>query len=327
MDNYNNYYGQMPAGQAYYGGVPMYNQPMVYNTVPQPQNKPSLTPDEAKIIQQTPNSKIDVTIDPRDNLRAICNHRQPNTGADLVVQLADGSGDVWCPQCQYRWSPDNLSKEEVKDTCERLISAMQNAKWVGDYGTELIRDYFAMIPLLEKFPDLYEYAMKQFNRYIGTNGYNPANDAAIYSQYNSLMGYAPQQYAPNYGYMGAPAYNQPQQGYMQQPYQAQPQQQQPYGQQATNVNPMQAPMYGQQPQQGYAQQPYQQQPAMNPYAQQNTYQAPMAPTPGVGNPMNQMPAPSYAPANNQSAPVNNGQAVVTDNANGTTTSENTVKLS
>ena len=206
MDMYNNnYYGQQPN---YYGGAAMYNAPMYYNNAMiTPQNNPSLTAEEMKLIQTQNPSKIDISISEVDKFRAICNHKDQNK-VDRVCQVQDGSGDVFCPICNYRWNPENLSKDEVKELCDKLIAAMQNAKWVGDYGVQLTRDYFAMIPLLEKFPDLYEYAMKQFNKYCSTNGYQNANDAAIYNQYNSLMGYS----APNYGY--GPQYSNP---YMNQP--------------------------------------------------------------------------------------------------------------
>ena len=301
----------MNYGQPMYGiGGAIYSQPGYYSYgLPTPNNNPSLTAEEMKLIATQNPSKLDITITEADKFRAICNHKDQNK-IDRVVQLSDGSGDVFCPICNYRWNPDNLSKEEVKELCDKLIAAMQNAKWVGDYGVELTRQYFAMIPLLEKFPDLYEYAMKQFNRYCSTNGYASANDAAIYSQYNNLMGFSsgygynpqPQGY---YGSTVNPQYAQaPQYGMPMNPYAAQGVVQQP----ATNVNPMQAPQYGM---------------PMNPYAAQ----APMQPTPGVGAPINGMAAPNYAPAAAQQPAGTGAAPTVTENANGTTTSESTVKLS
>lgn len=312
----------MNYGQPMYGmGGAIYNQPGYYNYgLPTPNNNPSLTAEEMKLIATQNPSKLDITITEADKFRAICNHKDQNK-IDRVVQLSDGSGDVFCPICNYRWNPDNLSKEEVKELCDKLIAAMQNAKWVGDYGVELTRQYFAMIPLLEKFPDLYEYAMKQFNRYCSTNGYASANDAAIYSQYNNLMGFSsgygynpqPQGY---YGSTVNPQYAQaPQYGMQMNPYAAQGVVQQP----ATNVNPMQAPQYGM-PMNPYAAQGY------DPYAAQAA-QAPMQPTPGVGAPINGMAAPNYAPAAAQQPAGTGAAPTVTENANGTTTSESTVKLS
>ena len=91
MDMYNNYYGQ----PNYYGGPAMYNQPMYYNTgMITPQNTPSLTAEEMKLIQQTNPSKIDITITEADKLRAICNHKDQNK-VDRVAQVQDGSGDVF----------------------------------------------------------------------------------------------------------------------------------------------------------------------------------------------------------------------------------------
>ena len=309
MDNMNYF------GQPIYGMGAAYNQPGYFSYgAPTPQNNPSLTAEEMKLIASQNPSRIDIAISETDKYRAICNHKDQNK-IDRVVQLNDGSGDVFCPICNCRWSSENLSKEEVKELCDKLISAMQNAKWVGDYGVQLTREYFAMIPLLEKFPDLYEYAMKQFNKYCSTNGYTSANDAAIYSQYNNLMGFSsgygynpqPQAYYtnPGQGYYGAPAQQYGgEQGMPMNPYMSQAPVQQP----ATNVNPMQAP-------QGMPMNPY------DPYAAQ----APIQPTPGVGTPISNMAAPNYAPAAAQQPAGNT--PVVTENANGTTTSESSIKLS
>ena len=242
MDNMNYF------GQPVYGMGAAYNQPGYFSYgAPTPQNNPSLTAEEMKLIASQNPSRIDIAISETDKYRAICNHKDQNK-IDRVVQLNDGSGDVFCPICNCRWSSENLSKEEVKELCDKLISAMQNDKWVGDSGVQLTREYFAMIPLLEKFPDLYEYAMKQFNKYCSTNGYTSANDAAIYSQYNNLMGFSsgygynpqPQAYYtnPGQGYYGAPAQQYGgYQGMPMNPYMSQAPIQQP----AKNVNPMQAP--------------------------------------------------------------------------------------
>ena len=282
MDNMNYF------GQPIYGMGAAYNQPGYFSYgAPTPQNKPSLTAEEMKLIASQNPSRIDIAISETDKYRAICNHKDQNK-IDRVVQLNDGSGDVFCPICNCRWSSENLSKEEVKELCDKLISAMQNAKWVGDYGVQLTREYFAMIPLLEKFPDLYEYAMKQFNKYCSTNGYTSANDAAIYSQYNNLMGFS-----SGYGYNPQPQvyYTNPGQGYYGAP----------------------AQQYG-----GYQGMP------MNPY-DPYAAQAPIQPTPGVGTPISNMAAPNYAPAAAQQPSGNT--PVVTENANGTTTSESSIKLS
>ena len=287
--------GQYGGGYGYGQPMPMpgyYNyQPYMYQNAPMPQNLNALTNDEIKILRSArPASKINLNIDQEDYLRAMCTHKDNSTGNDVVYQINDGSGEVYCPICQERWNPDKMTKEEVTDLVNGFVSQIQNMKWVGDMPVDVIREYCAIIPLIRKFPDLYEYAVNNFNKYAGANPYYNAAEAAIYSQYNSLMsgGYAvPQGY---YG-QGVPGYGAPQ-----------PFMNPPMGQPANpNVNPMQAPtMYpqGQQaPAYGYpAPQGYYPQPQPGYYGQgaPTTYGAPQ------GQPMPQTPQP-YSPVFNPAA--------------------------
>ena len=325
----NNYYGNYAAnGMGYnpYYGAGYNGQPMQFNPVQAPVNENALTNDEMKVLQNVRTNALDLNISVEDNLRSICTHKQNNQ--DIVRQLnggmpnANGELEVHCPLCQETWDPTNLSKEEVKEFVHKIISAMQNCKWAGDLNTSLVRDYFPMIPLLKKFPDIYEYSMKQFNRYMDQNQYSAANDASVYGMYNQLtgnynnyysgFGYGyPQQnmaYNPGMGTVnGAPYgqqnvggayYNQPQTMYPQQNmnggYYNQPASTM-YGQQAPMQNPMQA-------QAPYGQQAYGQPPMQN---MQN----------------GQMPQATYSPAGvNQGAtnattaqPDNKGEATTASN--------------
>lgn len=207
----NNMYGTMngaygmgydPNMVGYYNNNPAMGY--VQNT-PMPTNQSTLTPEEAQSIKAAPTNKINIAIEHNDVVRSMCNHK--NNGLDLVQRVGDGSGDVYCPLCGERWNPDLLTKEEIIDLINQLINQMQSAKWVGDLPTELVREYFTMIPLLKKYPDIHEYAMNTFNKYYNANGMVNAQDANVYSMYNSLMGgvnpYAYQQ--PNMGgYMNQP---------------------------------------------------------------------------------------------------------------------------
>ena len=244
MDYNNYYYGQpqyMGQQMTGFAGQPYVQQPML-----QPQNVNAITEEEIKLIAASKPNKLDINISQEDNIRAMCTHK--HNGQDVVQLINDESGDVWCPICQERWSPSRMTKEDITNAVNVIISQMQNAKWAGDLNVALVRDYFPMIPLLKKFPEIYEYSMQTFNKYASQNGYNFANEAAIYSQYNQLMNYAPMTYSNGYtqqqpmSYVpqnGMPVYGQPQQPYMNQPM--------GYGQAATAVNPMQAP-YGVAPQ-------------------------------------------------------------------------------
>lgn len=196
MDNmyYNNFnYANGMMGMGYPG------QSYQYSPMAVPQNSNALTDEEMAIIAKSAPQKLDININEVDNFRAMCTHKR--NGRDMVVRCNDDSGDVYCPICNARWHPEQLSKEEVTSVVNQLISQMQNSKWVGDLNTALVRDYYPMIPLLEKFPEIYDYAMKTFNGYLHQNGYTDANDTSVYAQYNSLMGYGNTNpyMAPQYG--------------------------------------------------------------------------------------------------------------------------------
>ena len=320
MNNY--YYGQQQAmGQPYYNGYDpnMYSYPaMGYNSIPTPANQNALTAEEIQILKNArPSSKIELSIDRNDVLRSMCTHKE--NGRDVVMQVNDGSGDVFCPICGRRWKPDMKTKEEVQELVVELIDQMENAKWAGDLPTDLTRELFTLIPLLNKYPDIHEYAMNTFNKYYSARGMYNAQDTNIYGMYNSLFGAG----MPATGYTGAPMqgyYGQQQtapvqtQGY----YGQQPQGYVPNGVQANAmVNPMQAPTYG-----------------VNPMApnQQFVSQANMmmngtvAPQPYGVQFMNQ---PVYG-APQQQAPVQaeqqNAGPVITPQADGSVTSEKKIDL-
>ena len=320
MDNMNNYYyGQQVMGQPYYGGYDpsMYSYPSYgFNNIPTPANQNALTAEEIQILKNArPASKIDLSIDRNDVLRSMCCHKE--NGRDVVMQVTDGSGEVYCPICQKRWKPDMKTKEEVQELVVELTDQMENAKWTGDLPVDLTRELFTLIPLLNKYPDIHEYAMNTFNKYYSARGMYNAADTNIYGMYNSLFSGAG---TPATGYMGAPM-----QGYygqQQQPYFNQTNQQGYYGQQPSYVpnatanpmvNPMQAPTYG-----------------VNPMApnQQFVSQANMM-MGGTVMPQQQYQPnqPVYgAPQTQQAAQQQNAGPVITANADGTVTSEKKIDL-
>lgn len=327
MMNNNYYYGQQ-MGQPYYGGYDpnMYSyQAMGYNTnIPTPANQNALTAEEIQILKNArPTSKIDLSIDRTDVLRSMCTHK--DNGRDVVMQVTDGSGDVYCPICGHRWKPDMKTKEEVQVLVSELIDQMENAKWAGDLPVDLTRELFTLIPLLNKYPDIHEYAMNTFNKYYSARGMYNAQDTNIYGMYNSLFGAG----MPATGYMGAPMqgyYGQTQQP-MNQGYYGQTQQGYvPNGAPANAmVNPMQAPTYGVNP---YAQnQQFVSQANMmmggTVAPQQPMYNAPAmnAPVYGTAQPAQQAPAPAAQQTTQQ-----NAGPVITPQADGTVKSETKISL-
>ena len=327
MNNY--YYGQQQGmmGQPYYGGYDpnMYSYPAMgfNNNIPTPANQNALTAEEIQILKNArPTSKIDLSIDRNDVLRSMCTHK--DNGRDVVMQVNDGSGDVFCPICGHRWKPDMKTKEEVQELVVELIDQMENAKWAGDLPTDLTRELFTLIPLLNKYPDIHEYAMNTFNKYYSARGMYNAQDTNIYGMYNSLFtGSMPATGYMNNGYYGQPQqtmnqgyYNQASQGYY-------GQQQQGYVPNGTPANAMVNPMqatYGVNPMAPNQQFVSQANMMMNGTVtpQQPMYGNQMN-TPVYGAPQNQTPA--QQPTQQQS-----GEPVITPQADGSVTSEKKIDL-
>lgn len=319
MNNY--YYGQQAMGQPYYNGYDpnMYAYSAYgYNAVPAPANQNALTAEEIQILKNDrPTSKINLSIDRNDVLRSMCTHK--DKGRDVVVQVNDGSGNVYCPICGHTWKPDMKTKEEVQELVTELVDQMENAKWTGDLPTELTRELFTLIPLLNKYPEIHEYAMNTFNKYYSARSMYNAADTNIYGKYNSLFGAG----MPNAGYAGAPMqgygmqqqpnyYNQAPQGYYGQSNGYVPN----VTQNNPMVNPMQVPTYGVNPAAPNQQFVQQANMMMNGTVQQPMYNQPMN-TPVYGTPQ---------PQQAQQQPQQNAGPVITAQADGTVTSEKKIEL-
>ena len=90
--------------------------PMMYDPARlTPQNTNALSEEEIKHIAQKPVNKLDINISQDDNLRSMCTHK--HNGQDMVRRIEDGSGDVYCPLCGARWSPNPVSEEELQSCC------------------------------------------------------------------------------------------------------------------------------------------------------------------------------------------------------------------
>ena len=246
MDTMNNYSMNQQNGvyPNMWGANPYPGAPVMFNpTAPQPANISSLSDEEIKLISQKKPNKIDINISQEDHIRSMCNHN--HNGQDVVRPLNDGSGKVYSPICGAVWNSDIADKEQVQAAVDLIYDQMQNAKWAGDYNIELVRDYFPIIELLKKFPDIHEYAMQTHNKYLNANAYQNANETAVFSQFNNMMYGTPS--VPMMGY--GQYFGQPQQPYAygQQPNMMGQPQQAPYNpvqgyQQGVPANPMNNPM-------------------------------------------------------------------------------------
>lgn len=181
----NNFYGNGvpvdPNNPYMYGQYPY--APVTYANVPLPLNQNALTEDEIKQMLGTKSKRIDLTLDPVEVLRQCCTHKR--NGNDMVQRTIDGK--CYCPLCNEVWRPIHVDEDEVKENLDRVNDMFQTAKWLGDLPVEMTREYFPMGGLLKKFPEIYKYAMENFNRNFNNNSYAQAQDASVYSMFNSLI--------------------------------------------------------------------------------------------------------------------------------------------
>lgn len=270
-----------PNQQQFYGyGAP---RPQARNTQP-------LTPEQISKLRQDVNA-FDMSIPVEDIWRAQCTHKEKN-GASALLQNADGS--YTCTICNATFRMPEFSADEVEVKVNELIDLLQTSKTVYlDMPENLAKNYFQMIPLLEKFKQIWNMSMKNFAMYDGNlAGVNPMSPG--YSGFAAIQGLLTNPYSGGYNPGFVP----------QQPMY--PGYQQPAAQ----------PMYGQQPM-------YQPQaPMMDPSANPMAYGAPMAapaPMPGTipGAPVAAPTAPVAAPAptaQQPQAPAANSQGEIQQQA-------------
>ena len=246
----------MPMGGYNYNG---YQQP-----VPKVMN--NLSQEEIKtLMAQT--SQFSLGLTERESLQAACSHRTIDGTSDSLVYDPE-TGKARCTICGYEFRPieEGASYETIKEASDRIIDILQTIKIMyTDLPSNAAREYFQIIPLIGKVPQLFEFAAKNFAKQeYNAWSYNNANmgGAAMFQNLNNMfgasMGFQPQQ--PQFA-----GYN---------PYAAQPQGQ------VGMPQPMMNPFGYNGASQGY--QPmtagYQYQPTSQPSPVAPTVQAPTAPS-------------------------------------------------
>lgn len=187
----------------------------------------NLTEEEINQLMKT-GSSFSLAITREEQLRGICNHRTADGMGDALT-VDEVTGALKCAICGYTFHQvdPSMTAEEIKENIKVVIDMLQTIKLMFiDLPVESSREYFQLIPLLEKLPGLFEIAAKNMAKHetFGWNYQNP--NMSAYSMFQNLSNIF------GGGMMtGQPVYQQPMnQGFMNPP-------QQPYG----------APMGGQQP--------------------------------------------------------------------------------
>jgi hypothetical protein len=141
-----------------------------------------------KLVQKENGFSLQIT--ETDRLRAGCNHRRQDGYGDAIVE--DNDGVCRCQICGYEFRPIDVqtSKEELNDAVTSIVDILQTIKLLYiDMPADPAREFYQIIPLIEKIPKLFEYAAKdwlqheQFNPY----GYNSRNMNGM-NLFNAVVG-------------------------------------------------------------------------------------------------------------------------------------------
>lgn len=171
----------------------------------------NLSDEEIKqLIKQENNFSLAITNE--DRLRACCNHRWTN-GQDAIAETPEGL--CRCNICGHVFNPlDASTGPEVLQECvTNILDVLQTIKMLYiNMPAETAREFFVIIPLIEKIPKLFEHAVKNYAKYDNFDPYryndkNMGTMALFNMLANSLNNgsglTAPQQQMdPNMGMMG-----------------------------------------------------------------------------------------------------------------------------
>jgi len=204
-----------------------YQQPYMANgmmgtAAPQPNNyriPSTLTAEEIKLLRNQ-GSQFSLGLTNEEMLRAVCNHRSEDGMSDSLV-YDPVNGTAKCTICGYEFRPiePNVDYETIREDVKRVEDILQTTKLMYvDLPQDAAKDFYPVIGLLEKVPQLVEYAAKNMAKHDNYSFYNNQNmgAAAMFQNLSNMfssmsMGYGqPQQQA----YYGQPA-GFPQQAYPQ----------------------------------------------------------------------------------------------------------------
>lgn len=181
-------------------GSPMYSQmqgtgaqfnPGRVNNIGPVKRSNILTAAEQQKLAKKEN-QFSLALTETERLRGICNHRRLDAMGDTLTEDME-TGLCMCTTCGYEFMPldaATTSKEQIQEYVNNIVDVLQTIKLIYiDMPTDAAREFFQIIPLLEKVPQLFEYAVKSYAKHEGMNpyGYNTRNMGAA-NLFNMLVG-------------------------------------------------------------------------------------------------------------------------------------------
>ena len=161
----------------------MYGQ----NKMVVPQNTQPLTQAEQnELKKKSPAFTTELTRD--ELLRSYCTHR--NKDGSTLVENPDGTGT--CTICGETvvFPANGYTKEEVQEIVMKFKNLLNVIKCqYFDIPPQIVKEFFQIMPYVEKVPELYNLAMQNFNSYnrnANMGGTNPVLGTDNYNFWNSF---------------------------------------------------------------------------------------------------------------------------------------------
>jgi hypothetical protein len=125
--------------------------------------KQTLTQEEVELLRKK-GPKFNFKLSKEEFLRAICTHKDPNTGNISLQRNPDGTHT--CSICHETFTLlDRLDRGAIEDICLNFNDLFQTIKTMyGPVPTEGGRELYAFIGFINRMPDFYEVAAEYFAR-------------------------------------------------------------------------------------------------------------------------------------------------------------------
>lgn len=167
-------------GYAYYG-VPNPQAMMKFEN--------ALTAEEIDTLKKKV-SQFSIAMTQEERLRGICNHRTEDGMHDALVQ-DQATGLMTCTICGSSFQPidPDTNYEDIRDSVRKIQNILQTIKLLYiDLPKDAAREYFQIIPLLDKIPQLFEFAAKNFMKHDSSNWNFHNSNPTTYAMFQNLMG-------------------------------------------------------------------------------------------------------------------------------------------
>lgn len=185
----NNYYGNMMPVN---GGFQQQPAMMQYATnIQKPLMTQPLQKDEAAVLQNKGGAGFSTKITTEEMYRSYCTHKSLDSNNNFNL-IPNADGTVTCPICGATIDVKELVPSEVQEHVDAVLNDMENIKLCYlDISPEVARQYFPIMPLLEKLPKLAALATANFSKYEAIRQQGAINSTNInpygVNAYNQLL--------------------------------------------------------------------------------------------------------------------------------------------